>query len=266
LKAIYSKFIGHSSQCDRTVEQAGPPRQSLPGEKPAAVDRPFRCARSGLGYAYVSTGRHVGPDSGRSVEVPREHAMHPVHLEYVKRHPFNDFAELFLVVDRLDPKKRDAAMLDTFCQFVKMRKEVLTVQPGDREPWGGLWDDYANYKRFKEACLGLPPNLNEAFMVISIVSYTLSIRFGWAELDKDMLIKISREFIAKMSELVKQAPTEELRKSQLGWIETTRNRIANIDNEIQEARELYSYICENLARPLLQSWRRRLKVPDPAGE
>ena len=49
-------------------------------------------------------------------------------------------------------------MLDTFCQFVKMRKEVLTVQPGDREPWGGLWDDYANYKRFKEACLGLPPN------------------------------------------------------------------------------------------------------------
>ena len=192
--------------------------------------------------------------------------MHPVHLDYVKRHPFNDFAELFQLIDGLDPKKRDAAMLDTFCQFVKMRKEVLTVQPGDREPWGGLWDDFANYRRFKEACLDLPPNLNENFMVFSIVSYTLSIRFGWAELDRDMMIRACSEFIAKMSELVKDAPTEELRKSTLALIESRRNRIVNIDNEIEEARELYSYICENLARPLLRSWWKRLNVPDPAGE
>jgi len=191
--------------------------------------------------------------------------MHPLHLEYVKRHPFNDFAELFQVIDRLDPKKRDAAMLDTFCQFVKMRKDVRTVQPSDLEPWG-LWDDYANYRRFKEACLGLPPNLNESFMVLSIVSYTLSIRFGWAELDRDVMITACREYIAKTSELVKDLPMEELRRSTLGMIEQSRNRIANIDNEIKEARELYSYICENLARPLLQSWRRRLNVPDPAGE
>lgn len=192
--------------------------------------------------------------------------MHPDHLDYVKRHPFNDFAELFQVIDRLDPKKRDAAMLDTFCQFVKMRKGVLTLQPGDREPWGGLWDDYANYRRLKEACLALPPNLNEAFMVFSIVSYTLSIRFGWAELDKDLLVTASRKHSAKMFELAKNAPTEEVRKWVLGIIENSHYRIANIDNKIKEARELYSYICENLARPLLLSWRRRLNVPDPAGK
>jgi hypothetical protein len=69
-----------------------------------------------------------------------------------------------------------------------------------------------------------------------------------------------------MSELVKDAPTEDLQRTVLVGIEKTRDRIANIDNEIQEARELYSYICENLARPLLTSWRRRLNVPDPAGE
>jgi hypothetical protein len=192
--------------------------------------------------------------------------MHPDHLEYVKRHPFNDFAELFLVVDRLDPKKRDAAMLDTFCQFVKMRTRPLIPQAGALEPWGGLWDDYANYKRFKEECSTLPPNLNESFMVLGIVSYTLSIRFGWAELDKDRLVASSREYIAKMSELVKDAPTEDLRTSMLGLIEGTRNRIANIDNEIERARELYSYISENLARPLLKMWRKRLNVSDPAGE
>jgi hypothetical protein len=191
--------------------------------------------------------------------------MHPVHLDYVKRHPFNDFAELFQLIDRLDPKKRDAAMMDTFCQFVKMRKEGFPFRR-ERESWGGIWDDYVNYKRFKEECLALPPNLNQAFMVLSIVSYTLSIRFGWAELDKDMLVTSSREYIAKMSALVNDAPTEELRKTTLELIESTRNRIANIDNEIKEARELYSYICENLAQPLLQSWRRRLNVPDPAGE
>jgi hypothetical protein len=60
-------------------------------------------------------------------------------------------------------------------------------------------------------------------------------------------------------------PTE-ARKWTLGLIENSRNRIANIDNEIKDARELYSYICENLARPLLQSWNRRLNIPDPAGE
>ena len=192
--------------------------------------------------------------------------MHPAHLDFVKRHPFNDFAELFLVIDKLDPKKRDEAMLDTFCQFVKMRKRPLIPQAGALEPWGGLWDDYANYKRFKEECSNLPPNLNENFMVLSIVSHTLSIRFGWAELDKDRLVACSREYIAKMSELVKDAPTEDLRQSMFGIIEATRNRIANIDNEIEWARELYTYICENLASPLLKMWRKRLNVPDPAGE
>jgi hypothetical protein len=191
--------------------------------------------------------------------------MHPIHLEYIQRHPFNDFAELFQLIDGLDPRKRDAAMLDTFCQFVKMRNEGLTFQDRNRESWGGLFDDFANYRRFKEECLRLPPNLNENFMVMSIVSYTLSIRFGWAELDKDKIVAVSNEFIVKMSEHVKNVPTEELRAPMLGWIEQTRNRIANIDNEIAEARELYSYVCENLARPLLRSWRRRLNVPDPAG-
>ncbi len=192
--------------------------------------------------------------------------MHPAHLDYVRRHPFNSFAELFQVIDRLDPKKRDAAMLDTFCQFVKMRKEGLPLVGGDREPWGGLWDDFANYKRFREACLALPANLNESFMVLSIVSYTLSIRFGWAELDKKMLVTASHEFIARMSELVKDAPTEELRSAVVGSIEKTRDRVANLDHEIEQARELYAYVCENLARPLLRLWRRRLNVPDPAGE
>ena len=192
--------------------------------------------------------------------------MHPLHLKYVQKHPFNDFAELFRLIDGLDPKKRDEAMLDAFCQFVKMRQEGLAALREPRDPWGGFWDDYVNYRRFKEACLALPPNLNENFMVFSIVSYTLSIRFGWAELDRDMMIRACSEFIAKMSELVKDAPTEELRKSTLALIESRRNRIANIDNEIEEARELYSYICENLARPLLRSWWRRLNVPDPAGE
>jgi hypothetical protein len=63
-------------------------------------------------------------------------------------------------------------MLDTFCQFVKMRREGLAALREPRDPWGGIWDDYVNYTRFKEACLALPPNLNEAFMVMSIVSYT----------------------------------------------------------------------------------------------
>jgi hypothetical protein len=191
--------------------------------------------------------------------------MHPIHLKYVQKHPFNDFAELFRLIDGLDPRKRDEAMLDTFCQFVKMRREGLAVDKA-RDPSGGIWDDFVNYKRFKEESLALPPNLNENFMVFSIVSYTLSIRFGWAELDKEMLVASSRKYIHKMSELVKDAPTEQLGEWMREIIAGTQNRIANIDNEIQWARELYAYICEQLARPLLQSWERRLNVRISAGE
>ena len=191
--------------------------------------------------------------------------MHPLHLKYVKKHPSNDFAELFQLIDSLDHKKRDEAMLDTFCQFVKMRREGFAVHKSC-DPSGGMWDDFVNYKRFKEECLALPPNLNEAFMVLSIVSHTLSIRFGWAELDKEMLVAHSRKYIDKMSELVKDAPTEELAESMRGMIAGTQNRIANIDNEIQHAQELYSYICEHLARPLIESWERRLHVQITAGE
>lgn len=192
--------------------------------------------------------------------------MHPIHLEYIKRHPFNDFAELFRLIDGLDPKERDEAMLDTFCQFVKMRREGLAALREPRDPWGGIWDDFVNYKRFKEHCLALPPNLNEAFMVFSIVSYTLSIRFGWAELDKELLISASRTFIEKISEAAKNAPTEYLENMAAEMIAARQKRIANIDDEIQHAKELYSYICENLAQPLLESWKRRLNVQDSAGE
>jgi hypothetical protein len=64
------------------------------------------------------------------VKESRENAMHPIHQKYIKKHPFNGFAELFQLIDRLDPKKRDEAMLDTFCQFVKMRGEGFAVHKG----------------------------------------------------------------------------------------------------------------------------------------
>jgi hypothetical protein len=34
----------------------------------------------------------------------------------------------------------------------------------------------------------------------------------------------------------------------------TQHKIDNIDKEIQEAKDLYVYICENLAQPLIQKW------------
>ena len=192
--------------------------------------------------------------------------MHPLHQKYVKKHPFNDFTELFRLIDGLDPKKRDEAMMDTFCQFVKMRQKDVPIHNKSRDPSGGMWDDFVNYKRFKEECLALPPNLNENFMVYGIVSFTLSIRFGWAELDKEKLVAGSQMYIDKMSELVKNAPTEQLGESVKEMIAASHHRIANIDNEIQHAKELYSYICEHVARPLLESWERRLHVHISAGE
>jgi hypothetical protein len=193
--------------------------------------------------------------------------MHPLHFEYIKRHPFNDFAELFRLIDGLDPKKRDEAMMDTFCQFVKMRREGLAALRAARDPWGGIWDDYVNYRRFKEECLALPPNLNENFMVMSIVSYTLSIRFGWAELDKEIMVTALSRYAEKMSELMKNPEAEkELGEWPRQIIASTENRIANIDNEIEHAKELYAYTCEHLARPLLESWKRRLQVHESAGE
>ena len=191
--------------------------------------------------------------------------MHPLHLEYIKRHPFNDFAELFRLIDRLDPKKRDEAMMDTFCQFVKMRREGLAALGAPRDPWGGIWDDFVNYKRFKQRCLALPPNLNENFMVFGIVSYTLSIRLGWAELDKELTITALRTYIEKMTELMKNPEAEQLGDWPQQMIAARKNRIANIDNEIAHAKRLYAYICEHLARPLLESWKKRLHVHDSAG-
>jgi hypothetical protein len=192
--------------------------------------------------------------------------MHPLHLKYVKKHPFNDFAELFQLIDGLEPKKRDEAMMDTFCQFVKMRQKDVPIHNKSRDPSGGMWDDFVNYKRFKEQCLALPPNLNENFMVFSIVSFTLSIRFGWAELDKERLVAASRKYIDKMSELIKDAPTEQMGEWMREIIAGTQNRIANIDNEIQWAQEHYAYICERLAQPLIESWEKRLHVQEAAGE
>jgi hypothetical protein len=86
-------------------------------------------------------------------------------------------------------------------------------------------------------------------------------------LNKEKIIAALRTYVEKMTELMENPEAEqELGEWPREIIAATQNRITNIDNEIQHAQELYAYICEHLARPLLESWKRRLHVHDSAGE
>src|SRR4051794_37277112 len=85
--------------------------------------------------------------------------MHRIHLEYAKAGSHNTLSQLFEVIDRLDPKKRDAAMMVAFMQFVNLEQD-RNAGPHDRI--GDTMTDFANYNRFKEECGKLPKSLSEA--------------------------------------------------------------------------------------------------------
>src|SRR5262245_53105718 len=115
--------------------------------------------------------------------------MNPIHLDYIKRPPHNTFRQLFSVIDRLDSKKRDEAMMYTFMQFVKPER---TPDAGPHDRIGDTLTDYTNYNRFKAECGRLPINLSESFLVNGIVFFTLSYCYGRAEMDKEAVVQTHR--------------------------------------------------------------------------
>lgn len=92
--------------------------------------------------------------------------MNPIHLAYVRHLPHNKFRELFRIIDGLDPEKRDAAMLYTYMQFVKLE---IAPDAGPHDTIGDSLTNYTNYGRFKAECQKLPPNLAESFVINGIV-------------------------------------------------------------------------------------------------
>jgi len=134
--------------------------------------------------------------------------MNPLHLDYIKHSPHNNYRQLFSIIDGLDPKKRDEAMLYTLMQFVMMER---TPDAGPHDKIGDTLTDYTNYNRFKSECGRLPATLSQAFVVNAVVYFTLSYCYGRAEMDKNAVVEAHEGIIERAQAALEEATEQATR-------------------------------------------------------
>lgn len=179
--------------------------------------------------------------------------MNPIHMEFIKNPPFCNYDQLFQVMDNLDSKKRDSASMLAFMAFVKLETDP---DASEDTPFRDSLTDYTNYARFKSECRKLPASLSQQFVVNGVVFVTLSYIYRRAEMDKEACITAQQEIIRRAKHLMRETDEFHRERCQRG-IKECEDTIRNVDQTIQEAKDLYAYICQNLARPLLEAWRQR---------
>jgi hypothetical protein len=182
--------------------------------------------------------------------------MNPIHVEYLTSILALKIATLLEITDRLDPKKRDEAMMYAFMQFAQIEIEP---DADEDERLGDVMTDYANYSRFKAECQKLPGIPSDILVIQGIVSITLAYCYGRADMDKARVLQQQTDILERTKEWMSEATDKGDFDSASELIEMTRRKIANIDTEIRDAKELYAYICENLVQPLIDAWKKRKK-------
>jgi hypothetical protein len=76
-------------------------------------------------------------------------------------------------------------------------------------------------------------------------------------MDKEEVVRAHRGYLARALEAVKELTDEREIGGFRRGMQMSMDKINGIDKEIEEAKELYAYMCENLARPLMDLWSER---------
>jgi hypothetical protein len=194
--------------------------------------------------------------------------VHPAHLLYVRKHPYNTLDYLFEVLDRLDFHKRDMLMSWVY---------NIIIEPRMREPVTGdesiadLYIDEVSYESFKVKCYEKAEYLNEKLLVLALVTEVLQDAFAISDTTStDEKIEEHNKSVKYMESLLEN----EEQRMELKEIFESDSRFKGVDifskegikehilhakemmgdfeERVKQNYDLYVYFCENVIKELMK--------------
>lgn len=188
--------------------------------------------------------------------------MHPAHIEYVKDHPTITLNYFFIILDNLDPEKRDKILEMTYYAVIKhLYKDPITGKDID----SSNIQSKISYEQFKIKTYYLSRHVEEYFLLFSIVSFTLSFLFKLGDKTSNKSDESFRslvEFTEKIKS--KEIVFDDAEFKKMGIdpndvegscdkrIESIRKDMCNIPSRQEEGYELYIYFCDKVVNEMFK--------------
>lgn len=181
-----------------------------------------------------------------SGEFPHLAIMHPAHVLYMKELTYNSSSYFFRLLDNLDAEKRDKILSWVYLIVIKPRK-YKTLPEG--KSIMDLLSEEISYRDFKQKFPELAGAVGDAFLVNSLVNFTLQNMFGISDTTSiDEVIEYHKHQIAYLQTLkVREEDKDSLAK----YISYLQDSLQNVADTTKENYSLYVYFCENVVQKLL---------------
>lgn len=177
--------------------------------------------------------------------------MHPMHIKYISKPNTNSLDYFFSIMDDFDSVKRDKIVQDAAAFFINPRfKEPIT----GKETVGELLIDKIDYINLKEKCYGLRSQLNDAFIVKSLVNSILEWTFFHADKTSlDFFINKNKSIINNIQEELNIAKEED-KKELSKLIKFFESHLEELPKKSEHWYSLYTDFCSEILPKLMEEY------------
>jgi len=187
--------------------------------------------------------------------------MHEDHVRFATKLSLNKLDHLFHVLDALDPAFRDKHLMKVFDAWVGVQFDIPPDVDESNTTLNELRSNAVNVNVFKRQLQEIVSRGTSAVFVVQSVVLTMLARayhagnedlLEWFEgNERGFMESLARD----LSNSTNESEKEELRR----MIEGCESNLAALPKGIQDAREVYERLCEEVAKPLLQMGVHRRK-------
>jgi hypothetical protein len=183
--------------------------------------------------------------------------IHPSHFEYLNTYPLAPLAKLFDLLDEIDPEQREKILW--YAQHAIIKPRYRNAATGN-ETLQELMIDEVSYDIFKTKCYFIAERLDEAFLVFSIVSFTLQkvfklgdvTRLGEVENNHKRLIQIHEEYLElPEDELPEEFKRRGGKKAVEEFLKFARKLAAGVEDGTKASYSLYELFCDKVVSKLV---------------
>jgi hypothetical protein len=175
--------------------------------------------------------------------------LHPAHIRYLRNPPVNTIDYFFDLLDKLEPRDRQALFTGTFFSIINPEFE----EPMDprRQTFGELAIGKVNYTEFRTKCYKVAQQVSPHFLIQAIVFHELSAAFNCAD---KTIIQQTRENMKQTLALLQEALQKPKADTETinGCISEMTDSIEHIEERTEDNYQRYCFFCEKIVAPLLE--------------
>lgn len=178
--------------------------------------------------------------------------MNPYHISYIKCLQYNTLKYFYNILERIDEKKREELLADTYYLFAHMKfKKPIDMNAKISETITNLY----TYENFKKICESNLKTTTEMFVVNGILNMILQMIFHYGNINNiDYFIEQRKKLIESMKIVAQKREFNQARtdKDIDRLIEKHQKDLVKLPNQVKEYYNLYNYFCDNVVAELLK--------------